>query len=154
MGVSQPRMLNWAGPATCNRAAPNSNAPLINDNTSNCQGVGAAAPVRGARNSAARSPSRIQPHSERRSVAEIALMADDVGRSCGDRLKGTSISVWASSGPHWLGNVSAQVLLLAFRSFMRASCHRGVAPSVAAESVEARTQEASGTGQKTMESDA
>ena len=62
MGASQPRRLNCAGPTTCHRAAPTSSAALISDSTSNCQGVGAAAPVRGARNKAARNPSRIQPH--------------------------------------------------------------------------------------------
>ena len=128
IGVSQPRRLNCAGPTTSNREAATSRPALTSDNTSNCQGVGAAAAVRCGRNSAARRPSRIQPHSDKPSAAAPTAASGTGGccaGSCCRRFSGTSTLEWvsASSGPHWLGKVSAQVLLLAFRSFMRGSCH-------------------------------
>ena len=127
MGASHPRKLNCAGPTTCHRAAPTISAPLISDSTSTCQGDGAAGPVRGDRNSAARRPSRIQAQSESAGdvggMAGVPVAAVVAPPEGADGLSPSGISILAGSGPHWLGWVSAQAFL-AFRSVMAESCHR------------------------------
>ena len=95
IGASQPRTSNWAAPVNCSRAAPTSNAATPSDSTSNCHGVGVAAPVRGGKNSAARRPSRNQRPNDNRVGAGAAWGA----ACCSASVHGISISAGPGASP-------------------------------------------------------